>query len=481
MVPDFPRAGDYSPAGVALQFKRRRRGSDCLAGAGREFLNNHVRNMNTTSLHVDRTLSDRDQLETQTYAKVTLRLLPFLFLCYVAAYLDRVNVGFAKLQMLNDLQFSETVYGLGAGIFFIGYFFFEVPSNIIMHRVGARTWIARIMVTWAILSASSMYVTSPAMFYVIRFLLGVAEAGFFPGIVLYLTYWYPAQRRSRMNALFMIGIPVAGVIGGPLSGWIMNAFAGVRGLAGWQWLFLLEALPSLILGVITLFYLPNGIGSSKWLTEEQKRLLEENIARDSGGKADHSLAGVFRNGKVWLMAGIYFCCMMGLYGVSFYLPTLIKAAGVKDALDVGLLTAIPYGCAVVAMLAIARSADRMRERRWHFAIASALGGLGLLLATIYGANVMLAMAALSLGTAGLLATMPVFWTYPSAILGGAAAAAGIAMINSVGNLAGFVSPSIIGWMKDVTQSTNAGMYVVSGALFLGALLALLQPRELVNK
>jgi MFS family permease len=279
----------------------------------------------------------------------------------------------------------------------------------------------------------------------------------------------------------MIGIPFAGVIGGPLSGWIMNAFNGTHGWSGWQWLFLLEAIPSMVLGIITLFYLPNSIRASKWLSEEEKQILEENIAKDGGGKVDHSLGSVFRNGKVWLMAAIYFCCMMGLYGVSFYLPTLVKATGIKDPLDVGMLTAIPYGCAVVAMLLIAKSADRTRERRWHFAIASALGGLGMLLSTIYGSNVVIALAALSLGTAGLLATMPVFWTYPSAILSGTAAAAGIALINSVGNLAGFVSPSIIGFMKDVTQSTNAGMYVVSAALFLGAVLALLQPKELVNK
>ena len=423
----------------------------------------------------------REQKETATYAKVTARLLPFLFISYVAAYLDRVNVGFAKLQMLNDLQFSETVYGLGAGVFFIGYFLFEVPSNIIMHKVGARVWIGRIMITWAILSASMVFVSSPTVFYVLRFFLGVAEAGFFPGIVLYLTYWFPAQRRSRMNALFMIGIPFAGVVGGPLSGWILNAMHGAHGMAGWQWLFLIEAVPSLVLGVVTIFYLPDSIRAASWLSNEEKQLLEENIAKENTGKVDHALSGVFGNPRVWLMAAIYFCCMMGLYGISFYLPTLIKAAGVKDAMDVGLLTAIPYGCAVIAMLGIAKSADRTRERRWHFTIASALGGLGLLLATIYGDNVALAMVALCLGTAGMLATMPVFWTYPSSILGGTAAAAGIAMINSFGNLAGFVSPSIIGWMKDVTHSTNAGMVVVSGALFLGALLALLQPRSLVNR
>ncbi|WP_323140709.1 MFS transporter [Massilia phyllosphaerae] len=437
--------------------------------------------MNTHTLSKGAGMAQREQKEASTYAKVTARLLPFLFISYVAAYLDRVNVGFAKLQMLNDLQFSETVYGLGAGVFFIGYFLFEVPSNIIMHKVGARVWIGRIMITWAILSASMVFVSSPTVFYVLRFFLGVAEAGFFPGIVLYLTYWFPAQRRSRMNALFMIGIPFAGVVGGPLSGWILNAMHGAHGMAGWQWLFLIEALPSLVLGVVTIFYLPDSIRAASWLSNEEKQLLEENIAKENTGKVDHALSGVFGNPRVWLMAGIYFCCMMGLYGISFYLPTLIKAAGVKDAMDVGLLTAIPYGCAVVAMLGIAKSADRTRERRWHFTIASALGGLGLLLATIYGDNVALAMVALCLGTAGMLATMPVFWTYPSSILGGTAAAAGIAMINSFGNLAGFVSPSIIGWMKDVTHSTNAGMVVVSGALFLGALLALLQPRSLVNR
>jgi D-galactonate transporter len=437
--------------------------------------------MSTTTSSVKAAAHERDEAEARLYARVTWRLLPFLFICYVAAYLDRVNVGFAKLQMLNDLHFSETVYGLGAGIFFIGYFFFEVPSNIALHRFGARKWIARIMITWAVLSGASLYVSSPAMFYLLRFLLGVAEAGFFPGIVLYLTYWYPAARRSRMNALFMIGIPIAGVIGGPLSGWILNRFSGFHGLAGWQWLFLIESLPSLVLGVVTLLYLPDSIRAARWLSDAEKRQLERNVAAESQGKAEHSLSGVFGNARVWLMAAIYFCCMMGLYGISFYLPTLIKAAGVKDALDVGLLTAIPYGCAVVAMLVVARSADRMRERRWHFAIVSALGGLGLFLATVYGGDVKLAMAALSLGTAGMLATMPVFWTYPSSLLSGTAAAAGIALINSVGNLAGFVSPSIIGWLKDLTHSTNAGMYLVSAALVAGAVMALLQPRELINR
>ncbi|MDR3098203.1 MAG: MFS transporter [Paraburkholderia sp.] len=424
--------------------------------------------------------AERQNLEARAYAKATLRLLPFLFLCYVAAYLDRVNVGFAKLQMLSDLQFSETVYGLGAGIFFIGYFFFEVPSNILMHRVGARRWIARIMLTWAVISAASMFVKTPTQFYLVRFLLGVAEAGFFPGIVLYLTYWFPAARRSRMNALFMIGIPVAGVLGGPVSGWILSAFDGRDGWASWQWLFLIEALPSFVLGVITLFYLPNSIRTAKWLSDEERAVLEENIERDQAGKGHASIASVFGNGRVWLMAIIYFCCMMGLYGISFYLPTLIKASGVKSALDVGLLTAIPYACAVFSMLFVAKSADRHGERRWHFAIASLASALGLYFSTVFGNNVPLALLALSVGAAGMLATMPVFWTWPSAILAGGSAAAAIGMINSIGNLAGFVSPTIIGWMKDVTHSTNAGMYCVAAAMVLGAALSLLQPKEIVN-
>ncbi len=438
----------------------------------------HVETMNT--LANGQAKAAQTQIEARAYAKATWRLLPFLFLCYVAAYLDRVNVGFAKLQMLSDLQFSETVYGLGAGVFFIGYFLFEVPSNILMHRVGARVWIARIMLTWAVISAASLLVKTPTQFYIVRFLLGVAEAGFFPGIVLYLTYWFPAARRSRMNALFMIGIPVAGVFGGPLSGWIIASFNDVGHLASWQWLFLIEAIPSVVLGVITLFYLPNSIRASAWLSEEEKTLLERNIAADGAGKTHDSIAAVFKDGRVWLMAVIYFCCMMGLYGISFYLPTLIKASGVKNALDVGLLTAIPYACAVISMISVARSADRAGERRWHFAFASLAGALGLFLSTVFGHNVPLAMVALSIGTAGMLATMPVFWAWPSAILAGGSAAAAIGMINSIGNLAGFVSPSIIGWMKDVTQSTNAGMYCVAAAMVIGAGLALLQPKQLVN-
>jgi D-galactonate transporter len=404
-----------------------------------------------------------------------------LFLCYVASYLDRVNVGFAKLQMLNDLKFSETVYGLGAGIFFIGYFIFEIPSNMILHRVGARLWIARIMITWGIISGAMIFVDSPTTFYVMRFLLGVAEAGFFPGVILYLTYWYPAHRRGKMTALFMTGVPISGVIGGPLSGWIMKAMPGVHGLAGWQWMFILEAIPSLLLGVFVIFYLKDRIRGADWLSEAEKQLLEAQIQAESSQKQEASLGQMFANPRVWLMALIYFCFVMGLYGVSFWLPTIIKATGVTDTFNIGLLTAIPYASAAIAMILIGHSADSRRERRWHVAIPALLGSVGLILSTVYDHNTVLAMSALTLATIGIITVLPLFWSLPTAFLGGAAAAAGIALINSLGNLAGFVSPYLVGWLKDQTQSTNSGMFVLAASLVLGALLTLSVPKHLVNK
>jgi len=419
--------------------------------------------------------------EEATFSKVTWRLLPLLFLCYVASYLDRVNVGFAKLQMLQDLHFSETVYGLGAGIFFIGYFLFEVPSNIILHKVGARMWIARIMITWGIISGAMVFVTTPQMFYVMRFLLGLAEAGFFPGVILYLTYWFPSHRRGKITALFMTGIAISGVIGGPLSGWIMHSLPGFYGYTGWQWMFILEAVPSLLLGVLVVIFLTDRIRDAKWLNEDEKCLLESQIEQEQVDKEDLSLRKVFADGRVWLSALIYFCFVMGLYGVSFWLPTIIKATGVSDPLDIGLLTAIPYVFAAISMIMIGRSADAQRERRWHVAIPAFLGCAGLLFSTAYDHNTLLAMASLTLASVGILTTLPLFWSLPTAFLTGAAAAAGIALINSLGNLAGFVSPYLVGWLKDATQSTNAGMYVLAASLLLGGLLTLAMPARMVNK
>ncbi len=416
------------------------------------------------------------------YAKVTWRLLPFLMLCYVVAYLDRVNVGFARLQMLGDLHFSETVYGLGAGMFFIGYFFFEVPSNLLLHRVGARLWIARIMITWGLVSASFMFIKTPASFYILRFILGIAEAGFFPGIILYLTYWYPSERRARMVALFMAAPPLAGVFGGPLSGWIMQTFSGTSGLAGWQWLFLLEAIPAILVGLLVLMYLDNGIRPARWLTDAEKSLLEQRIAEDRVAVSVHAkLADVFADRRLWLLCLIYFCCVMGHYGLTFWMPALIQSAGVTGTLRIGVFTAIPYTGAVIVMVLLGASADRRRERRWHAAIPMTIGAVFLSLSAIAGNQTGIAIVCLTIAAAGVLSSGALFWSLPTAFLGGVSAAAGIAAINSVGNLAGFVSPYVVGWLKDLTNSTQAGMFAVSSVLVLGALLILTIPAKLVNR
>jgi D-galactonate transporter len=414
------------------------------------------------------TMNETDAL----YARVSWRLLPFLFLCYVVAYLDRVNVGFAKLQMQADLHLSDTVYGLGAGIFFLGYFLFEVPANLLLAKVGARRWIARIMISWGLVSAASMMSDSATSFYVLRFLLGVAEAGFFPGVILYLTYWYPSQRRARIVAVFMSAVAVAGVVGGPLSGWLMHSMGGVAGLRGWQWLFLLEGLPSVLVGIATLFYLDDGIRAARWLTTAQQAALLQALAADEAPQAQWSLRHVFGSSRVWMLCLIYFLFVMGLYGVGFWLPQLIRNSGVQDLLQVGLMTAVPYGVAALVMIVVARHSDRSGERRWHAALASFAGAAGLQYATLHGGDPLLSLAALSVATAGILSTFPVFWSLPTAMLGGSAAAAGIAMINSVGNLAGFVSPYLVGAIKDATHSTAHGMTVLAASLVAGGLLTL---------
>ncbi|WP_254787491.1 MFS transporter [Variovorax sp. OV700] len=422
-------------------------------------------------------------LEKRAYAKVFWRLVPFLMLCYVVAYLDRVNVGFAKLQMGQDLGFSETVFGLGAGIFFLGYFLFEVPSNLLLNRVGARIWIARIMITWGVLSACFVFVETSTSFYILRFLLGVAEAGFYPGVILYLTQWYPAHRRARIIAVFMSAIPVAGIFGNPLSGWIMDSFHGISSMQGWQWMFIIEAIPAILVGVMVLLYLDNSIQHARWLDPDEKRLLQREVERDQahGAKGPHSVAAVFRDARVWWMALIYFAFVMGQYALTFWLPTLVKATGVKGNLHIGLLSAIPFICAIVAMNLFGRSADRRQERRWHLIVPALMGAIGFTVAASYTQNTVVSLAFLSLAAAGVLTCAPLFWSLPTAFLSGTAAAAGIAAINSVGNLAGFASPYLIGYLKDLTGSTQIGMYVLAGALVLGAIGVWLTPKQLVNR
>jgi MFS family permease len=411
--------------------------------------------------------------EDAVYTKVTWRIIPLLFICYIAAYLDRVNVGFAKLQMQADVpQISDSVFGLGAGVFFLGYFVFEVPSNILMEKVGARIWIARIMVTWGIVSTAMIFVNSPWVFYGLRLLLGFAEAGFFPGMILYLTYWFPSRRRGQMVALFMLAIALTGVIGAPLSGWILHAFTGAAGLRGWQMLFLLEGIPSIVLGLFVPWLLTNGVRSAKWLSEEEKQLLERNLRAEDVHKNQLPLAQVFFDPHLILFSVIYFCSAMGLYGTGFWIPQLIKNTGVTDPSYVGLLTAIPYGFGAVAMVILGRSSDRSGERRAHFALASFLGAAGIVISNLFRQNTLIAMVGLTIATIGILATFPLFWPMPTAILAGTAAAAGIAWINSLGNLAGFFGPSIVGWFSDLTKRSDYGLYVVAAALALGSMLVL---------
>ncbi|UDM49071.1 MFS transporter [Cupriavidus sp. MP-37] len=428
------------------------------------------------------------QIEKRAYSKVFWRIMPFLMLCYVVAYLDRVNVGFAKLQMGQDLAFSETVFGLGAGLFFIGYFLFELPSNLLMHKIGARIWIARIMITWGIISALFMFVQTPTQFYVMRFLLGLAEAGFYPGVILYLTYWFPANRRARMIALFMSGIPIAGMFGNPLSGWIMDAFNGTHGMRGWQWMFLLEALPAFVIGLLTIFVLRDGIDKAPWLDADEKRVLKRNIEEDqrnagaAAGKGHgHSLGAVFADRRVWWMCLIYFCFVTGQYALTFWMPTLVKSSGVTGNFNIGLLSAIPFLCAVVVMNLLGHSADARRERRWHLIVPALMGAAGFAIAASFTSNTTVAIAALSLAAAGVLTCAPLFWSLPTSFLSGIAAASGIAVVNSVGNLAGFVSPYMVGALKDLTQSTQLPMYVLSAILVVGAVLVWLTPAKLVNR
>ncbi|MDQ1077953.1 MFS transporter [Pseudoroseomonas cervicalis] len=422
-----------------------------------------------------------DRSEDGLYRKVAFRIMPLLVLCYVIAYLDRVNVGFAKLQMSQDLGFSETVFGLGAGIFFLGYFFFEVPSNIVLHRVGARLWIARIMITWGILSALFMFVQTPWQFYVLRFLLGAAEAGFYPGVILYLTYWFPSNRRGKMFAIFQAGSPVAGIFGNPLSGWIMDYFDGWNSWAGWQWMFLIEAIPAVLLGIVVIAMLDNRVQDAKWLSQSEKDILARNIEADASGKSgSHSLRAVFADWRVWLMCLIYFSFVMGQYGLTLWMPTLVRASGVTGNFNIGLLSAIPFICAIIAMVVFSRSADRHRERRWHLVIPALLGAVGFVVAAT-ASSTTIAIIFLSMAAAGVLACAPLFWSLPTAFLTGAAAASGIAVINSVANLAGFASPYMIGVVRDLTQSTELGMYVLAGFLVLGAALVLSVPGRLVNR
>lgn len=416
--------------------------------------------------------------EDDAYREVRRRLIPFLMLCYVFAYLDRVNVSFAKLQMSNQLSFSEAVYGLGAGLFFVGYFIFEVPSNLILCRVGARRWIARIMITWGVLSLLMAFVTEAAHFYVLRFLLGVAEAGFYPGIVLYLTQWFPSERRAGALSLFQSAIPLSGILGGPLSGWIMDRTDGWSAYAGWQWLFILEGTPAIALGIAVYFYLVDDIASAQWLTAAQRQLLISNVAKEQSQAETRHPREIFVDRRVWRLCALVFGLVMGLYGISFWMPTLLSETGGNlSPAQIGWWSAVPNLAAIVAMFLFARSSDRMRERRWHVACAALLGASGLVLTVASDHDLYLAILSLSLAAAGIMSALPMQWSFATAIFRGSAAAAAIALINSVGNLAGAIGPPVLGLLKDKTQTMGSGLYAVAGCVLVAAMIALTLPRS----
>lgn len=412
------------------------------------------------------------------YRRVAWRLIPFLFLCYVCAYLDRVNVSFAKLQMQDALGLSDVVYGFGAGIFFLGYFVFEIPSNLILLRYGASRCIARIMILWGVISAAMMFVTSAEMFYVLRFLLGAAEAGFFPGVIFYLTLWFPASRRGRMTALFLTAIAASTVIGAPLSGLIVHYLDGANGLAGWQWLFLLEGLPSIAVGVVALFYLDDHVEDAQWLSAAERDFIRRELAAESAAIGHSRIIDGLRLPSVWLLSAIYFTLAMGMYGLAFWMPTIIQELGYTSYVEIGIINAVPYGTAAAVMILVARSADRRREQRWYVIVPAACGAVGLVASVLLAQHPAWAIAALTLAASGMFSAIPQAWGLATRLVTGGAAAAGIALINSIGNLSGFVGPYAIGWIKYLTGSTAAGMYLLATVLLIGiALVALIKPQS----
>ena len=424
-------------------------------------------------------ISDDDK--NAIYKRITLRLIPFIFICYLFNYLDRVNVGFAKLQMLDALKFSETVYGLGAGIFFIGYVLCGVPSNLALTKFGPRRWIAVMMISWGTLSTCLMFVTTPTGFYTLRLLTGAAEAGFFPGVVLYLSQWFPSFRRGRIMALFMCAIPVSGLIGGPFSGWILSHFAaGQGGLAGWQWMFLLQGIPTVVLGALAIFLLSDSFANAKWLGAHERAVLEADHRLDAASKpassATDSLSAVFKNPAIWAFGLIYFCIQSGVYAINFWLPSIIKSLGFSDTLVIGWISAIPYLLAAVFMLLVGRSADLHKERRWHLVVPMLMGAIGLVIAVNFAAHPAIAILGLTIATMGALTGLPMFWPVPTAMLSAGAAAGGLALINSMGQMAGFLSPYLVGFVKDATGSTDAALYFLAAVIVGGSLLALRMTR-----
>jgi ACS family tartrate transporter-like MFS transporter len=406
--------------------------------------------------------------------KVTRRLIPFLFVLYVVNILDRVNVSFARLQMLDDLHMDEDVYSVAAGIFYLGYVIFEVPSNLILSRTGARRWIARIMITWGLITCAMMTIRTPLGFYLLRILLGFAEAGFFPGMILFLTYWFPTRERARTVALFMAASPITGAVGSPLSGGILQFMDQVGGLRGWQWVFLLEGFPAVILGLLALYYLTDRPQQANWLTREERDWLAQKLAQEEQQRHQRhglTLRLALIDPRVWLLIALYFTIAVGSNSFGFYLPKLLQTRFQDlSEFQIGLLAAVPNVCAVVGMVCNGAHSDRTGERRWHVAVPAFLAAVGWTLAASSDSRA-LTLLGLTLAQTGIMSMLATFWSLPTAFLAGSAAAGGIALINSIGNLGGFAGPVLMGHLKNRTGSFATGMAIVALVLALGGVLA----------
>ena len=423
-----------------------------------------------------------DDIERRTLRKVERRLIYFCMLLFILNYVDRLNVGFAALQMNKDLSFGPTVYGIGAGIFFFGYFLFEIPSNLILERVGARIWLARIAITWGIISAGMALVNGVTSFYVVRFLLGFAEAGLLPGVMLYFSYWFPLRERAKALALFMTATAISNIVGAPLSSWLLG-FDGVFGLRGWQLMFVLEGIPSVLIGIVALFYLVDRPEHATWLTDEEKAWLHRELAAETAAKEQASGHMTLRMGltnpRVLLITLLCFFLVSGNFGVVFWMPQIIKALGDLSIMQVGVLTMIPYIAAVVAMVWWGRRSDRTGDRKWHLAIAAVVGAAGLAASAVL-ANPVLSFVALCVAAAGIWSMFGVFWAVPADFLSGTAAAGGFALINSFGTLGGFLGPFLVGFVRQHTGSFTGSLLVLAGFTLMAAVISATLPPKLVR-
>ncbi len=418
-------------------------------------------------------------LATSAFAKVTRRIVPFIVLCYFFSYLDRVNVGFAKLQMQQALGLSDVVYGIGAGIFFWGYMLCQVPSSLLIYRLGMRKSMAAIMIVWGLVSAATMLVSTPFEFYAARFLLGVTEAGFFPAAVMYLNKWYPADRQSKIMSILFLAMPLGMVLGGPISGALMSGTHDLHGLQGWQWMFLIEALPAIALGMLVLRMLPESPESAPWLTKAEAAAISGTLSTENARKST-SFVAALKSPVLWTLMAICLLFNIGNYGLVFWLPTIIQSTGMQSPLEIAFLTAIPYSVACVAMNRNAAHAERTGERRLHSAIPLFVAAAAMWASTLFPHNTVVAMLFLTIGISGLMATLAMFWGLPGRVLAGTAAAGGIAMINSAASLAGLIGPVLMGGIKQSTGSISLGVLALAGLMFAAAVLILAIPRKLLS-